>query len=129
MSTTLTKHFTKALQRINAEPATLTPGAQNLLYQVKNPCFVLCNAENIPASSVSFSRTSIIGKAACPQTEALGIANAKGFHVAWPKPSQHGPREESAFPPPDVSNKGQCKALPWWDPAVPLSSGNVNHRA
>lgn len=123
----LTTHFIEVLHCIDAKPAPHTMGDGNLCCRVKNPCFVFSSAENIPTSSVSFSQALAIRKTTCPQTTAL--QNAEGFHIAWPKPSRHGPREKSSFPPPDVSNKGQRKTLPWWDEAIPLSSGNVNHHA
>lgn len=78
--------------------------------------------------SVSFSQTWM-GKAAFPQTKTWGTENAKGFHIASPTQPEWASGKERVSPSPDVSNKGQPKTQPWWDPTSPLSSGNVNHCA
>jgi len=103
-------------------------GTETSFCQVKNPCFGFFVVQKYP--SVSFSRMSIIRKAAFLQTKTLGIAKCKRVSrcLAQTQPEQAS-GEERAFPSPDVSNKGQSKTQPWWDPALPLSSGNVNHRA
>lgn len=63
-------------------------------------------------SSVSFSQTST-GKAAFQQTREWGIGNAKGFHIAWPKPSQSGPEaRREPFPHQMCPIRGNLKLSP-----------------
>lgn len=76
---------------------------------------------------MSFSQTSIIRKVAFPQTKTLDIAKCKQVSLCLVQTQASG--EERALPSPDVSNKRQHKTEPWWDLALPLSNGNVNHHA
>lgn len=100
-------------------------GTETSFHQVKTPCSAFSVVRKYPR--VSFSQTSIIRKAAFPQTETLGIAKCKGVsHCLAPTQPAQASGKERAFPSPDVSNKGQRKTQPWWDPALSLSSGNVN---
>lgn len=124
----LSQHF--SLQFFTVQLPSLPPsqwGMETSIAELKIPALCFAVQRTYQPLQYHFPRLWPSGKQRSRKTTAL--QNAEGFHVAWPKPSRHGPREESSFPPPDVSNKGQRKTLPWWDEAIPLSSGNVNHRA
>lgn len=129
-STALTKYFIEAshCRDTPLDAPTFTGGKKPLYTKFKNlmlVSFLSCKT----TLQYLFSQISM-GAAAFPQTKTWGIENAEGFHIAWPKPSQSGPEaRREPFPSPDVSNKGQPKTQPWWDPASPLSSGSINHRA
>lgn len=80
------------------------------LYQVKNPCVRFFCSAKIPFSIVfpNFDREGGI-----PANQDMRHKNAKGFHVAWPKPSRSGPAARiEPFPHQMCPIRGNLKLSP-----------------
>lgn len=70
------------------------------------------------------------GQSCIPANQGMRHWKCKGVsHCLAQTQPEWARGKERAFPSPDVSNKGQPKTQPWWDPTSPLSSGSVKPRA